>query len=145
MSRHLGWIVGLVTSACCFAPRAEPPPPPASAVAAAPGAPGADPCDGHWTGTGVQPGYPPWPIDMTVTDAVGDRCGTIEYPSLGCGGYLTGCAAMADGQWSFTEVYEHTTTQCAPAGSIHATCSGGTMTWTWEGEGGPSTTTLTRM
>jgi hypothetical protein len=106
-------------------------------------------CAGHWTGSGVQPGYPPWTIDLNVTpETAGSspegQCGTIEYPSLGCGGYLTHCGTLASGESSFTEVYTHTNANCSPAGTIRAFC-GTTMTWTWEGTGGPVTSSLTRM
>ncbi len=129
-------LVFLLLAGCCFAPRAAP---------GAPTGPLGVACAGHWTGNGIQPGYPPWPIDLNVTPSTGEPCGTIEYPSLGCGGQLTTCGTLPNGESSFTEVYTHTTASCSPAGTIHASCVGATMTWTWEGQGGPVTTTLTRM
>ena len=131
-------VVAVFLSGCCFAPGA-------STAAPVPLAgPLGTACAGHWTGSGVQPGYPPWTIDLNVTPETGEQCGTIEYPSLGCGGYLTHCGTLASGESSFTEVYTHTNANCSPEGTIRASCST-SMTWTWEGVGGPVTTTLTRM
>lgn len=122
---------------CCFAPTQSA----GSGVSTSIAAGG---CLGHWQGTGAQPGYPPWPIDLTVTESAANACGTIEYPSLGCGGPLTSCNLVA-GATVVTEVYTHTTANCAPAGTITASCTGSTMMWTWNGVGGPVSTTLTRV
>ena len=43
-------------------------------------------CLGRWRGLGRGESGSPWSIDMVVTAERGARCGTIEYPSLGCGG-----------------------------------------------------------
>lgn len=90
-------------------------------------------CVGHWTGWGQNVGDP-WSIDMRVTAASGETCGTIEYPSLGCGGALTACATAKDGTLTLTEVYDHNPGTCAPAGTIVARCTAGTMAWTWTGQ-----------
>jgi hypothetical protein len=92
-----------------------------------------DSCLGRWTGWGHSDGDP-WSIDMLVTANNGKSCGTIEYPSLGCGGALTACTVTADGQASFVEIYDHNPGTCAPAGSIVARCEGGKMAWTWTGQ-----------
>ncbi|MFO0687002.1 MAG: hypothetical protein U0234_33365 [Sandaracinus sp.] len=122
---------------CCFAPTSGAGLGTSSSIAAGG-------CLGHWQGTGVQPGYPPWPIDLVVTESAANACGTIEYPSLGCGGTLTSCN-LVNGATTVSEIYTHTTGNCSPPGTITATCSGATMTWTWTGVGGPVTTTLTRV
>ncbi len=126
----------LLVGGCCFAPTGN--------VATTSSPIGAGGCVGHWQGTGVQPGYPPWPIDLVVTESAGNACGTIEYPSLGCGGTLSSCN-LVNGATVVTEIYTHTSANCAPPGNITATCSGATMTWTWTGSGGPVTATLTRV
>lgn len=69
---------------------------------------------------------------MVVTAEQGARCGTIEYPSLRCGGYLTRCRRQGD-VVTWTEVYTHNPGTCAPAGVIDGRCDGDTMAWTWTG------------
>lgn len=69
---------------------------------------------------------------MTVTSERGARCGVIEYPSLGCGGFLTNCQRVGD-VVTFTEVYTHNPGTCAPAGRVDARCDGDTMDWVWTG------------
>jgi hypothetical protein len=106
-------------------------------------------CMGHWTGSAVQDGAP-WNIDLVISPVEGrGPCGTIEYPSLGCGGQILDCAVLPDGRLTMRELYTHNPGTCAPAGQIYAFCSPAhagppTMVWTWEGEGGPVTTTLVR-
>lgn len=70
---------------------------------------------------------------MRVTSEEGARCGTIEYPSLGCGGYLVRCRRRGD-VVTWTEVYTHNPGTCAPAGRIDARCEGDLMHWTWTGQ-----------
>jgi len=92
-------------------------------------APGAS-CLGRWQGTGRGGSGSPWSIDMVVTAEQGARCGTIEYPSLGCGGYLVGCRRRGD-VVTWTEVYTHNPGTCAPAGRIEGRCDAEHMRWTW--------------
>lgn len=93
--------------------------------------PGAS-CLGRWQGSGTGSSGLPWSIDMVVTAEQGARCGTIEYPSLGCGGYLVGCSRRGD-VVTWTEVYTHNPGTCAPAGSIEGRCDADRMSWTWTG------------
>ena len=87
----------------------------------------------NWQGWGRNGGGgTPWSIDMVVTAERGDRCGTIEYPSLRCGGYLTHCRRQGD-VVTWTEVYTHNPGTCAPAGVVDGRCDGATMAWTWTG------------
>lgn len=90
-------------------------------------------CVGLWTGVGRNPGQPPWTIVMRVNSDDGTVCGTIEYPSLGCGGALTHCTTRS-GQSTFVEHYDHNAGRCAPDGTIVARCNGTAMQWTWVGE-----------
>ncbi|MFO0624960.1 MAG: hypothetical protein U0325_05030 [Polyangiales bacterium] len=69
---------------------------------------------------------------MVVTAEQGARCGVIEYPSLGCGGFLVNCRRVGD-TVTFTEVYTHNPGTCAPAGVIEARCEAGSMAWIWTG------------
>lgn len=100
-----------------------------------------DGCIGRWAGSAVQEGAP-WTLELSVERLGAGRCGTIEYPSLGCGGEVLDCTVLPDGRLTMRELYTHDLGACAPAGQIYAMCSAGTMLWTWEGEGGPVTTTL---
>lgn len=69
---------------------------------------------------------------MVVTAEQGRRCGTIEYPSLGCGGYLVDCRRVGD-TVTWTEVYTHNPGTCAPAGRVDGRCDAATMRWVWTG------------
>ena len=89
-------------------------------------------CLGRWRGLGRGESGSPWSIDMVVTAERGARCGTIEYPSLRCGGYLVNCHRDGD-TVTWTEVYTHNPGTCAPAGVVVGRCEGATMGWTWTG------------
>lgn len=89
-------------------------------------------CLGRWQGSGQGSSGSPWSIDMHVTAEEGARCGTIEYPSLRCGGYLVNCHRRGD-VVTWTEVYTHNPGTCAPAGRIDARCEVDRMHWTWTG------------
>jgi hypothetical protein len=91
-----------------------------------------DPCLGKWTGWGVNGGGPPWSIEMDVTSTAGASCGTIEYPSLGCGGTLDACGKNGE-RVTFKERYTHNPGTCAPAGIIEAVCGAEKMRWRWTG------------
>lgn len=98
-----------------------------------PAPPAATSCVGRWQGTGRGSAGPPWSIDMVVTAEEGARCGTIEYPSLGCGGRLVNCRRRGD-VVTWTEVYTHNHGTCAPAGRVDGRCDGDRMRWTWTGQ-----------
>lgn len=119
-----GWCVLLLaTGALADAPRERPHP---TTPAVSPT------CIGRWTGWGTNGGRP-WSIDMVVTADQGDRCGTIEYPSLRCGGYLVNCRRRGD-VVTWTEVYTHNPGTCAPAGRVDGRCDAASMRWTWTGD-----------
>jgi hypothetical protein len=99
-------------------------------------------CAGTWDGTAVQDGEP-WTIAMVVKSTSGPRCGTIDYPSLGCGGYLIACR-VRKGRVHFRERYDRNPGICAPAGTIEAHCTGDSMTWIWRGSDMTIRTTLNR-
>jgi len=91
------------------------------------------PCLGRWQGWGRDPwSVEPWSIDLVVTRVEGEACGTIEYPSLRCGGTLETCDAQGK-VLNFQEYYTHNPGTCAPAGRIEAWCEGDRMTWRWFG------------
>lgn len=90
-------------------------------------------CLGRWVGVGRNTGSPPWSIDMVLTAAAGARCGTIEYPSLGCGGYLTQCR-QEGAVLHAVEVYTHNPGTCSPAGTLDLQCRDALMDWRWTGD-----------
>ncbi len=108
-------------------PAPAPPPRPAPQVPAQ-----SVSCLGRWQGWGRGSTGTPWSIDMVVTAERGARCGTIEYPSLRCGGYLVNCQRRGD-VVTWTEVYTHNPGTCAPAGRVDGRCDAGTMQWVWTG------------
>lgn len=112
-------------------PPPPPPPPPPPNNAPSQPAPGLS-CVGRWQGVGRGSSGNPWTIDMNVTSADA-RCGTIEYPSLGCGGYLIQCQ-VGGGRMTAVEVYTHNPGTCAPAGSVRAECDASSMRWVWTGQ-----------
>jgi hypothetical protein len=87
----------------------------------------------HWIGTGRQPdAESEWAIEMKIRRdvAVGDRLGTIEYPSLGCKSDLIrlpdrGSALVAS---------EHLTLNpetCVDGGTMVMSTNGETLDWRW--------------
>lgn len=117
-------VLALAQPAIALADRPMPPRPAPSAGTS---------CLGRWQGAGRGSGGPAWSIDMVVTAEQGARCGTIEYPSLGCGGYLVDCHRRGD-VVAWTEVYTHNPGTCAPAGRIVGRCEDDRMRWTWTGQ-----------
>lgn len=96
----------------------------------------ADSILGRWTGTVEQ--YPvgtsqTYTADMTLTSPTS---GTIDYPSLNCGGTLSG--GGSGGVYRFRESIRYgRVTSANPAGcfdgNIDMTVHGDTMTWQWSG------------
>ncbi|MCC6525749.1 MAG: hypothetical protein IT373_24090 [Polyangiaceae bacterium] len=93
---------------------------------------GTHPCVGRWLGIGNN-GNSDWTIDMVVAAPGGARCGTIEYPSLRCGGYLERCEASGPDALGLVELYTHNPGTCAPAGRLEVSCTGDEMKWRWIG------------
>ncbi|MBI4954065.1 MAG: hypothetical protein HY908_18725 [Myxococcales bacterium] len=93
---------------------------------------GTHPCVGRWLGIGNN-GNSDWTIDMVVAAPGGARCGTIEYPSLRCGGYLETCEASGPDTLRLVELYTHNPGTCAPAGRLEVSCTGDEMKWRWIG------------
>ncbi len=83
----------------------------------------------------------PWSIELEVTAEQGPRCGTIEYPTLRCGGHLAHCWRDAD-RISAVEEYTHDEGRCAPPGRLDLRCEENAMRWTWHGD--DEVTTLLR-
>jgi hypothetical protein len=100
-------------------------------------------CIGTWDGSAALKDEEPWTIAMVVASTNGARCGTIDYPSLGCGGDLLDCS-VRKGHVHFRERYGRNPGTCVPAGTIEAQCQDRSMVWTWHGSGLVVRTTLKR-
>ena len=87
---------------------------------------------GAWSGTGLERnvGHTPhiYPIEMTLQE----NNGTIEYPSLKCGGTLTrkpGESAIS-GYDQFVENIDHGS-KCASGGTVYVKLEHGRLIWFW--------------
>jgi MYXO-CTERM domain-containing protein len=106
---------------------------------------GAHSCVGRWVGAAKNSNSSEaWSIEMVIA-APGDRCGTIEYGSLKCGGQLETCVDKGGGRMLIRERYTHDVGQCAPAANLDITCEGDTMRWRWYGGWEEVHTRLTRV
>ena len=87
---------------------------------------------GVWTGTVNQPGSRAgsYPMRMTLDSASG---GSIDYPSLGCGGTLSGGGSA--GVYRYTERITYGRERCIDGGTIHLVLSGDQAYWEWTGSG----------
>ena len=90
---------------------------------------------GEWQGTGYQYDIDTrWPLVMTIRNEdvpVGDRVGTIDYPSLNCSGELT-----RDGEDGDTFVVTERITRdpdrrCVATGTIRFQKHGDDIQWKW--------------
>jgi hypothetical protein len=87
---------------------------------------------GVWTGIVSQPGSKSgtYPMRMTLNSASG---GSIDYPSLGCGGSLSGGGSAGD--YTYTERITYGRERCIDGGTIHLVLSGEQAYWEWTGSG----------
>lgn len=86
--------------------------------------------EGNWRGLVNQAGYGAYLVNMRIERLVkGSRCGTIEYPSLKCGGSLT----LIETQGPLYIMKENLTYgNCTKGGVIHLQKQAdGTLSWTW--------------
>ena len=95
---------------------------------------------GTWKGTVDQVDSASYPTVMKITSATG---GTIDYPTLNCGGTVSGSGAGA--RYKFIERIKQGGTNCIDAGTIRIVLTGpNTMKWEWTGFGYRATATLRR-
>lgn len=95
--------------------------------------PAADPIVGAWGGTVDQPGYGSYEVTMTLDSAEG---GTIEYPSLNCGGSLSGSGSGGVYRYQETITYGLVDSEgkgCITGGSIRVVLQGDGVFWEWNG------------
>ena len=93
----------------------------------------ADPIVGTWKGTVDQSGYGSYEVTMTLDSAGG---GTIEYPSLNCGGSLSGSGSGGVYQYRETITYGLADSEgkgCITGGSIRVVIQGDGAFWEWNG------------
>lgn len=86
--------------------------------------------EGNWRGLVNQAGYGSYPVNMRIERLVkGSRCGTIEYPSLRCGGGLT----LIEIQGPVYIMKENLSYgNCIKGGVIHLQKQNdGNLSWTW--------------
>lgn len=86
--------------------------------------------EGNWRGLVKQSGYGAYLVIMQLDRLVkGSRCGTIEYPSLKCGGSLT----LIEIQGPLYILKENLTSgNCIKGGVIHLQKQNdGNLSWTW--------------
>lgn len=116
---------GTISLSATLAPAAGAPAP-AAAVAA----PTAGGVTGTWVGRVHQPGYPPYPISMTIERAEGTGvCGRVDYRTFHCGGELH-CEGPRGDDASFREVLTRRAT-CVDRGRIDVHRSGDGLAWQW--------------
>lgn len=102
---------------------------------------------GTWEGVGTQSNPDTtWPITFTFTGgAVGEVVGTVEYPTLDCGGtliYLERVSQQyAEDSFNFTEDITWGENNCADGGTFFTSHSEGccTISFTWSAPGTEST------
>jgi hypothetical protein len=88
---------------------------------------------GRWVGTGYQfDTQDTWTIDMTIRlDAkVGEKAGTIAYPSIPCSGELVRKPDV-DGRFVVQERLTKNAGRCVDLGTIRVVCEGKNLEWKW--------------
>ena len=86
---------------------------------------------GTWSGTGHQTPAGESGSDYPITMTISNGGGSIDYPSLGCGGSL---APISGGATSAQ--YRETITYggCISGGTVSVNLFKGRLSWTWTGE-----------
>lgn len=95
--------------------------------------PAADPIVGTWKGTVDQPGHGSYEATMTLDSPGG---GTIDYPSLNCGGSLSGNGSGGVYQYRETISYGGVNSEgkgCITGGDIRVVLQGDGLFWEWNG------------
>lgn len=88
---------------------------------------------GGWSGTVSQSGSGSYEVAMTMDSAGG---GSIEYPSLACGGSLSGGGSGGVYQYRESITYGGVTPEgggCINGGSIRMVLQGDAIFWEWKG------------
>jgi hypothetical protein len=87
---------------------------------------------GTWSGSGHQSGGETVSMDYPIVMYISQGGGTIEYPTLNCGGSLT---ELSNSGMS-AQFQEHITYgDCVDGGAIAVNLVNGRLAWTWTGSG----------
>ena len=89
--------------------------------------------NGTWRGTGHQTPAGPGGADYPVVMVIGAGGGSIDYPSLSCGGSLT---RLSGGATSAQFRESITYGRCVNGGTISVNLVNGRLAWTWTGQEG---------
>jgi hypothetical protein len=88
---------------------------------------------GTWTGSGNETRDGAESTSYPVVMRISEGGGSIDYPSLGCGGSLTALSASGEE----ARFREHITYgECVDGGTIEVKLSGGKLDWRWSGGDG---------
>ena len=86
---------------------------------------------GSWTGTVTQEGpgdeRSTYPMKMRLRG----NAGTIDYPSLACGGKLT-YLGLRDGMYRYRETLTYGLKECIDGGLVTLTINGRSLSWVWQ-------------
>ena len=87
---------------------------------------------GTWSGSGHQSGGNTESMDYSVVMRIAQDGGSIDYPSLSCGGSLTQLSSSG----TSAQFQEHITYgDCVDGGAITVNLVNGKLAWTWVGSG----------
>jgi len=84
---------------------------------------------GQWSGSVHQPGFGDFSISMRLQGSTG---GTIDYPSIGCGGKLR-FLGRSGRSYTYREELDHGVDKCIDFGTVTVTPNGDSLAWTWSG------------
>jgi hypothetical protein len=90
---------------------------------------------GVWRGNGHQTPTGSSGADWTILMTIGDSGGSIQYPSLNCGGSLAQISRDATSA-QFLETITYGQKVCVNGGTITVRYANGNLAWTWFGQQG---------
>jgi hypothetical protein len=93
----------------------------------------AETLEGTWRGSGHQTPAGDAGSDFTIVMVISKNGGSIDYPSLGCGGTLTRLSA-GDRSAQFRESLTRGAGKCVDGGNISVNLFRGKLSWTWTGQ-----------
>jgi hypothetical protein len=91
--------------------------------------------NGLWRGTGHQSPAGDSGADWTIAMTIGDGGGSIQYPSLSCGGSLTQISRDATSA-QYLETITFGQKACINGGTITVRYVNGNLAWSWSGQSG---------
>ena len=91
--------------------------------------------NGTWRGMGHQTPAGSSGADWSIAMTIGANGGSIDYPSLGCGGSLSQLS-RTDTSAQFRESISYGREKCIDGGTITVRYENGQLAWTWIGSQG---------